>query len=73
MMNIEVFGKANEKLNIEIHDYTGKNALKNIVIEKSSNSTEKASIDVSKLPLGLYFIKVFSDTEVNVKSVTIIK
>ena len=73
IVNIEILGKANEQLRIEILDNIGKRALNDIVIGKNNNVSEKVIIDVSDLPQGHYFVKVISGNAVEVKRVTVFK
>jgi hypothetical protein len=73
ILNIEIFGKHNQEVKIEIIDIIGKNSVKNVAIEKNSNSFEKVVMDISALPQGNYFARIISGNDVSVKRIVVIK
>ena len=73
IMNIEISGKVNNKLQIEFLDYTARKVIREIYIDANNNNTEIVSLDVTNIPQGLYIIKVISGNSVEIKQVTVLK
>jgi len=73
MLNIEISGKQNQEVKIEVIDNVGRKAIRDVIIEKNSNIFERIGLDMSTLPQGNYFIKVISGLDVMVKRIAVIK
>ncbi len=73
LLNIEISGKQNQEIRIEVIDNVGRKAIRDVIIEKNSNIFERIGLDMSPLPQGNYFIKVISGLDVMVKRIAVIK
>jgi len=73
LVNIEISGKQNQEVKIEVIDNVGRKAIRDVIIEKNSNIFERVALDVSPLPQGNYFIKVISGLDVMIKRIAVIK
>jgi len=73
LVNIEISGKQNQDVKIEVIDNVGRKAIRDVIIEKNSNIFERVALDMSPLPQGNYFIKVISGLDVMIKRIAVIK
>ena len=65
LLNIEVLGKANQTVNIEMYSIEGKL----VMTKKITTDNSKTTLDLTPLSSGMYILKCYSGTSYFVKKV----